>query len=548
MQREILKSYSDAIFHIKREFIIIGLTGFTGSGCTSARNILTRKDRPVAPGPPTGVNSTGSRNALIDRKLKNTWNSLEWNPFCAIEVSKVIFALACHEANTLPIRGNDTAEAIKSIITTNKTDLTSLEFLLSDKIGHEDAIKLIKAFEAADSLYLQFKKKVSNTLASFITIMQNLGDNIRCFAKAFPESNTPNPNNLFFIPHVIMRLIEAYKTTCKYKHFVIDAFRNPFEVEYFKRRYSEFYLIAINRDQNARRNSLSSLSLDEVSALETRERGSGIELSAENLSAWMTTQNITECIRKADMYVNNKEDKGLTYPQLRHALVKILTLAKVPGCIPPTDDERSMQMAMTGRQMSGCISRRVGATVLSQNGYIIGIGWNDPPSGQVPCSLRTSNDLIESATEDMFSEYERSAEFVNRIQTKGANDKPFCFRTEYGIIKNGKLAEYTRALHAEENALFQAMKNAPNDISNGTLYTTASTCNLCAKKAYELGIGRIVFIEHYPGIANQQTLIAGNRKIVIDQYDGVVGSAYHWLYESLMPEKDLIEISRITVG
>ena len=35
-----MKDYYEALFHTKRRFVIIGLTGYTGSGCTTVANFL----------------------------------------------------------------------------------------------------------------------------------------------------------------------------------------------------------------------------------------------------------------------------------------------------------------------------------------------------------------------------------------------------------------------------------------------------------------------------------------------------------------------------
>jgi dCMP deaminase len=201
-----------------------------------------------------------------------------------------------------------------------------------------------------------------------------------------------------------------------------------------------------------------------------------------------------------------------------------------------------MQIAMTARQMSGCISRQVGAVVVNPDGYVLGVGWNDPPKGQIPCEMRTGKELVDSPKADIFSEYERSEEFVRHIQQNCYLDLPFCFSTEYARVSGGKMSEFTRALHAEENALFQSVRNTEWALNGSVLYTTASPCTLCAKKAYQLGVRRIVYIEEYPGIAMDQTLKAGTRNIQIAQFEGIVGSAYFQLFSSLLPEKDLIQL------
>ncbi len=119
--------------------------------------------------------------------------------------------------------------------------------------------------------------------------------------------------------------------------------------------------------------------------------------------------------------------------------------------------------------------------------------------------------------------------------------------TNFGIYYDkseykDKKAEYTRAIHAEENALFQASRNVGGTLEGSTLYTTSSTCTLCAKKAYQLGIDRIVYIDEYYDIAIEQTLRAGKKSIFIERFSGIIGEAYHKLYTAPMPEKSVIQL------
>jgi len=78
-------------------------------------------------------------------------------------------------------------------------------------------------------------------------------------------------------------------------------------------------------------------------------------------------------------------------------------------------------------------------------------------------------------------------------------------------------------------------------LQDSVLYTTASTCTLCAKKAYQLGVSRIVFIEQYPDYAYQQTIQSGSRIIKYEQFEGVSGNAFFRLYAPIVPEKDLVD-------
>ncbi len=115
----------------------------------------------------------------------------------------------------------------------------------------------------------------------------------------------------------------------------------------------------------------------------------------------------------------------------------------------------------------------------------------------------------------------------------------FCFKSIHNKINQ----VHTRSLHAEENAFLQLTKYGSPGISGGNLFTTASPCELCAKKAYQLGIKQIYYIDPYPGISNNHILRSGSQQPTVTLFSGAVGRAYHDLYEPLMPLKD--ELARI---
>lgn len=74
------------------------------------------------------------------------------------------------------------------------------------------------------------------------------------------------------------------------------------------------------------------------------------------------------------------------------------------------------------------------------------------------------------------------------------------------------------------------------------MFTTASPCELCAKKAYQLGISKIVFIDPYPGIASSHILSSGENSPELSLFRGAVGSAFHKLYQPFMPFKDELDM------
>ena len=262
------------------------------------------------------------------------------------------------------------------------------------------------------------------------------------------------------------------------------------------------------------------------------------------------SQNITECIQRSDIYIDNNQDKKDT---LYRQIFRYLSLIVHPGLITPSKDELIMQIALNAKFNSGCISRQVGAVVLNKHGSVKSIGWNEVPEGQVPCLLRSHSELLNNSTLNFYSKYEKS-DFKSKDSFKyifsttkqpqykesdklGLNDS-FCFKSIQNEIDGQKNQVYTRSLHAEENAFLQASKYGNSEIIGGQLFTTASPCFLCAKKAYQLGIKRVVYIEAYPDISNEQVFEIGSHDIEVVHFRGATGLAYQKLYEPIFSYKD----------
>jgi deoxycytidylate deaminase len=159
--------------------------------------------------------------------------------------------------------------------------------------------------------------------------------------------------------------------------------------------------------------------------------------------------------------------------------------------------------------------------------------------------------LIKNSDSEAYSQYEKedkykalvkktyTSEKLNNVYLKGRNVS-FCFKDGQNCLDGNKNQVHTRSLHAEENAMLQIAKYGGEGIKNGYLFTTASPCELCSKKAYQLGIEKIYFIDPYPGISDKQILRSGELRCqpVTQLFVGAVGRAYHQLFEPFMPYKD----------
>ena len=77
--------------------------------------------------------------------------------------------------------------------------------------------------------------------------------------------------------------------------------------------------------------------------------------------------------------------------------------------------------------------------------------------------------------------------------------------------------------------------------SGRKLFTTASCCELCSKKAYQLGITEIYYIDTYPGISRAHILESGVNRPQMLLFKGAIGRAYVNLFTPFLPLKDEIE-------
>ena len=128
-------------------------------------------------------------------------------------------------------------------------------------------------------------------------------------------------------------------------------------------------------------------------------------------------------------------------------------------------------------------------------------------------------------------------------KSRGGRCYAYCFKDVYNALKGEKNQVYTRALHAEENAFLQIAKYGGAEIQGGKLFSTASPCELCSKKAYQLGITEIYYIDPYPGISKKHILSFGttdNPEMIL--FQGAIGNAYISLYSPRLPYKDELEI------
>jgi deoxycytidylate deaminase/dephospho-CoA kinase len=555
------------LFNRRSQFIVVGLTGRTGSGCSTAAELLSKpisELRLEAVASPLSTPEQRKHRIIVEFTEKN------WQPFHQVSVTLIILTFVL-EANTSElevffkpnVKEKDLSQLIIEI---NRISVLWAEIKAIVEPGTmktSAAAQMFLNFVATElkNLLGVLKKALGNSYAS---VFQSFGDNLRSSGNAL--SGTFDPKAFFTLPIRVGEVVVALRTLQIEKNLparvVIDALRNPFEIEYYRQRFASFLLLAVttpDEDRRARLIGRLNLTAADIKKLDAKE------YPAENKPLGgvihFVSQNIQACLEKADIFVRNpgntKEGNVIDLKEIARQLATFVSLAEHPGLITPSKIERCMQIAYSAKVNSGCISRQVGATITDGSYSVKSVGWNDVPAGQVPCLFRKAEDLLANKDNEAFSDYEIADEkfrghMSNRYKnfdTVAANGRSssYCFKSEYNALENSKMRGnqvHTRSLHAEENAFLQLSKYGGVAIEGGILFSTASPCELCSKKAYQLGIKKIYYIDPYPGISLSHILGAGPKAMrpVLELFSGAVGQAFHRLYAPLLPYKDEAEV------
>ena len=138
-----------------------------------------------------------------------------------------------------------------------------------------------------------------------------------------------------------------------------------------------------------------------------------------------------------------------------------------------------MNYAIDISKKANCIKGKVGA-VLVKNNIIIAEGTNSVPEGIEPCTEET------------------------------------CIRKKLKL-KSGEKQELCFVVHAEQNALLDALKKKI-EVKGSILYVTKQPCIICAKMLINAGIKKIYYIKAYPDLYSERLLKEAGVDII--QYEG----------------------------
>lgn len=280
---------------------------------------------------------------------------------------------------------------------------------------------------------------------------------------------------------------------------VIDSVKHPDELRLLRQTYGEiFWLIGVFAPLSVRTQRLTSQKGFEKPAL------SAI-FEKDYKEEFPYGQQVREVFHQADFFMRNNHENT---NKLRKTLDRFLEIIFGKPVHTPSKDESSMYAAYAEAAKSACLSRKVGAAIVSAEGELIGVGRNDVPQsgGGLYTEEAEDNDHRCYAWQERRCHNDKRKDILyqqvfTRLQkenllAEGASVDKVTQVLQTTDLK--QLIEYSRAVHAEMDAITSVARTHKPGILGATLYVTTFPCHSCARHIVASGIKEVLFIEPYP--------------------------------------------------
>ena len=282
--------------------------------------------------------------------------------------------------------------------------------------------------------------------------------------------------------------------------YVIDQLKHPREVALLRSVYDNmFYVVGVLSGFNQRKDELKR-KMPEDLAVRLMHRDKAETHSAKGVQD-NAGQQLEKTLKLADFFISNSRRN---VAMLKEPIERFVGLIHGDTGLTPTAKECGMFAAYSAGLRSACLSRQVGAAVVDRHGNIISTGCNDVPraggglydasSGahDYRCIKKEAlcfNDKYKDELRDQIERTLRKAGIEKNVSEIAQDIK------ENTRIKD--LIEFSRAVHAEMDAIIQSARKGNPSIQGSFLFTTTYPCHSCARHIVAAGIRAVYFIEPY---------------------------------------------------
>jgi len=283
--------------------------------------------------------------------------------------------------------------------------------------------------------------------------------------------------------------------------YVIDQLKHPKEVALLRSVYDNmFYVVGVLSGFDQRKNELQKVMAEDLAVqLMHRDRA---ETHDDKIRSDNNGQQLERTLKLADFFISNsRRNIGL----LKGPIKRFVGLIHGDTGLTPTAKECGMYAAYSAGLRSACLSRQVGASIVDRFGNIISTGCNDVPragGGLYDASSHPDNRCFQKEglcfndkhKNLLRDEVVRTLKEVGKLSVEDARNLADAIRSNTRIKD---LIEFSRAVHAEMDAIIQSARKGNPSIQGSFLFTTTYPCHSCARHIVAAGIRAVYFIEPY---------------------------------------------------
>lgn len=299
----------------------------------------------------------------------------------------------------------------------------------------------------------------------------------------------------------------------KPRAYILDSIRHPAEVDLLAHIYQDaFILVGVVCDEHVRASRLKEKKFRDAGADEVREF-----MRRDAKDALKYGQRVSDAFHLAQYFLDNTEEEerdGTPNLEWKVAeqlsrLKKILTHDEV---VRPEIAETAMYAAQGAQLRSACLSRQVGASVIDARGNVIALGTNEVPRAgggvygvdddvdehHVPydkrCVYRSKKYCSNTKEQKRIM-----AQVLSDLSASGAIEQGKLAVVERVLAKSpiGSLLEFSRAVHAEMDAVLSLARRGVSAVAT-RVFVTTFPCHYCARHLVSAGVDEVQYIEAYP--------------------------------------------------
>lgn len=317
--------------------------------------------------------------------------------------------------------------------------------------------------------------------------------------------------------------------------YVLDSLRHPAEVHLLRAIYGNaFALLGVVCDEAVRKARIiakyEDIGAPIVNGVMEYDARAGSEYSQKVRDAFFLSDVFLDNTVGHERY-DEKLKRNVPNEEwdVSEQLQRTVNIVARRDIVRPTVEEHAMFVAYGAQQRSACLSRQVGAAVVDRGGNLLGTGTNEVPQagggvyaqvaagddhrcayrpGWQGCwNTRTQQEIIDELISQIPTEATLPAGVVaelQRLSPEAQSELRLLFsvakdelRAKIRRTRVGSLLEFSRAVHAEMDALLSVARQGISTLGT-RIFVTTFPCHYCARHLVSAGVDEVQFIEPYP--------------------------------------------------